>query len=335
MRAVFVAIFMLFGLTSLAQACPSWNYYGQSFAFSGAQLSQPRSFSVIAGGQNELRSCGFQNIGYVTTPPDFSFTLSGLSAPSVSFAVTSACDSVLLINAANASWFFDDDSNGNLDPRLTLSGTQNLGGRVDVWVGSYSGQYCNATLTLQGVGATPSAPGGYSTSGAAPGGYAPAAPSRPNQSGQSVGTLSPGASASTNCPSYAYTGTSYNFSGADLYSPRGFNVTAAGSANIARCPSVQPVNDRGPGFFSAAPAYSFNLSNMNQYRLIVDVVSQCDATMLINTGTGQWFYDDDDNGNLDPRIDLSNPPNGRLDVWVGTYNGGSCSARLNLQTFYR
>ncbi len=320
MRSIICAILILVGMGSIASACPSWNYTGQTYTFSGQQLSQPRNFSVVAGGQNALLSCGFQNAGYVTTPPDFSFGLNGLAASGVTFSVVSGCDAVLLVNTATTTWFFDDDSNGNLDPRLTISGGQHLNGRVDVWVGSYNGQYCNATLTLQAQG------------GAAPG-YAPAAP---NQSGQSAGAGNSGyTSSANNCPTFALIGTTYNFTGAQLYRQQAFDVTAGGGANITRCPNVQPVNDRGPGYFATAPQYSFNLSGMGQYRLVLAVVSQCDATMLINTGTGQWFYDDDDNGNLDPRIDLSNPPDGRLDVWVGTYGGGTCGGRLTVETFYR
>jgi hypothetical protein len=55
----------------------------------------------------------------------------------------------LLINTAEGSWFFDDDSNGNFDPLLELSSAGLLDGRVDVWVGTFDGQYCNATLSLE------------------------------------------------------------------------------------------------------------------------------------------------------------------------------------------
>ena len=49
------------------------------------------------------------------------------------------------------------------------------------------------------------------------------------------------------------------------------------------------------------------------------------------------IYDDDDNTNSpgDPRISLTRPANGRIDIWVGTYDGSVCDATLNLETFYR
>lgn len=330
MRILLSSILILIGLASAGAACPNWNYTGQTYVYGGAQLLHPQSFSVTAGGQNALRSCGFSHIGYTTTPPDFSFVLSGMEQYSLNLGVTSQCDSVLLVNTANTTWFFDDDSNGNLDPRLSISGAQHLSGRVDVWVGSYNGQYCNATLTVQALGR----------------GYAPA-PSADPGPGSGLGNVGnfaptpvPGAGsgyggAQTACPTYSQAGTTYSYSGAQLYTPQYFNVTAGGTASLSRCPAIQLMNDHGPGYFSTVPAFSFNLSGMRPYRLVVAVSSACDATLLINTGAGQWFYDDDDNGNLDPRISLVQPPNGRLDVWVGTYNGGSCQGQLNLETFYR
>ena len=55
--------------------------------------------------------------------------------------------------------------------------------------------------------------------------------------------------------------------------------------------------------------------------------------LLINTGSANWYYDDDDNGNMDPKITLTYPSDGYLDVWVGTYDGQYCDATLRLETF--
>ena len=33
------------------------------------------------------------------------------------------------------------------------------------------------------------------------------------------------------------------------------------------------------------------------------------------------WNDDDDNGNLDPKIVLTRPVDGRIDVWIGTFDG--------------
>jgi hypothetical protein len=67
----------------------------------------------------------------------------------------------------------------------------------------------------------------------------------------------------------------------------------------------------------------------------VRVVSECDAALLINTASANWYYDDDDNGDLDPKIVLTRPANGRIDIWIGTYDGEFCNAQLQLETFDR
>lgn len=68
---------------------------------------------------------------------------------------------------------------------------------------------------------------------------------------------------------------------------------------------------------------------------MISVVSRCDSALLINTASGSWYYDDDDNGNLDPRIVLTRPLDGQIDIWVGTYDGDFCDAQLRMETFYR
>lgn len=56
---------------------------------------------------------------------------------------------------------------------------------------------------------------------------------------------------------------------------------------------------------------------MAAYELHIRVVSECDAALLINTASATWYYDDDDNGNLDPRIILTNPQDGPIHMTDG------------------
>ena len=138
------------------------------------------------------------------------------------------------------------------------------------------------------------------------------------------------------CPDFnAAPQVSYQASGQQLYTPRAFDVVAGGDNYIWDCPNVRPGTDTGAGYFPTAPDFSFQLSNMNPYRLELRVVSECDAALLINTASANWYYDDDDNGNLDPKITLTRPANGRVDIWIGTYDGEFCNARLELETFDR
>ena len=138
------------------------------------------------------------------------------------------------------------------------------------------------------------------------------------------------------CPNYNMApGESYNASGTQLRQRKGFSVVAGGDTHVGNCPNVRPRTDFGAGYFPAAPDFSFNLSNMSGLRLVVSVVSECDSALLINTASANWYYDDDDNGNLDAKIVLTRPANGRIDVWIGTYDGEYCNARLDLETFSR
>ena len=83
--------------------------------------------------------------------PDFSFYTSGMSGYGrLEIEVTqAACDTILLVNSANASWFYDDDSAGYPNPRINLYGTANTQGRIDVWVGTYGTSNCSATLEME------------------------------------------------------------------------------------------------------------------------------------------------------------------------------------------
>ncbi len=47
-----------------------------------------------------------------------------------------------------------------------------------------------------------------------------------------------------------------------------------------------------------------------------------DTTMIINDAAGRWWCSDDEGGGLNPMIDISNPPGGQYDIWVGSYSSG-------------
>jgi len=128
---------------------------------------------------------------------------------------------------------------------------------------------------------------------------------------------------------------SYSASGSSFRSPKSFNVVAGGDNYIWNCRNVRPNTDQGAGYFTSPPDFSFNLTGMQGLRLVISAISQCDSALLINTGSATWYYDDDDNGNLDPKIVLTRPANGRIDIWMGTYDGAYCDARLTLETFAR
>jgi hypothetical protein len=59
------------------------------------------------------------------------------------------CDTTLLVRDAFGQWHFDDDGLGNLQPLLNLRDTRALNGRVDVWVGTYGNQSCQASVEFE------------------------------------------------------------------------------------------------------------------------------------------------------------------------------------------
>jgi len=307
-RYLAAAAFGLIAMTTAAAACPTFSQTGASYTYTGDQLYTPQSFGVVAGGQNNIRNCGLPGVnrtGWVTSAPDFTFYLSGMDPYYLVADVVSQCDAVLLVNTANATWMFDDDSNGNLDPRLEIYGSQNLNGRVDVWVGTYNNTYCDATLNMETWYAQAPAP----------------QPQPPAPAPQPAA-----------CPTWANPGQMIYISGQQLYSPTSYQVMAGGTTQISDC----GVN--GWGYANTVPHYSFMLSGMEEYgRLEIEVTSaSCDTTLLVNTPTTTWYFDDDSRGNLQPLLNIPSSAqlNGRLDLWVGTYNGSACPATVELETWY-
>lgn len=142
------------------------------------------------------------------------------------------------------------------------------------------------------------------------------------------------ATAAYACPDPNLYGDTYELHASDLYNPQSVALVAGGDRQIGNC-NLKYGSDRGTGFVTEEPDFSLKLSGMQNYKLAISVVSDCDAILLINTGAVNWYYDDDDNGNYDPMITLSRPSNGWLDIWVGTHNGALCDAVLTLETFKR
>ncbi len=154
MRKVFTAIALFFGMSAAAYACPDPQQWGaESYRVSGSQMRNQIELNVVAGGENYIWNCRHirpgtdRGAGYFTTQPDFTFELTGMNGYQLGIAVVSRCDSALLINTGSGSWFYDDDDNGDLDPRILL--TRPANGYLDVWIGTYDGQYCDATLLLK------------------------------------------------------------------------------------------------------------------------------------------------------------------------------------------
>lgn len=151
MVRILLSLALLLGTGAAAMACPTITQGRASYNTSGDYLYSPRSYNVVAGGNQSLRNCGFNQTGYVISQPDYSFYTSNMGGYGrLEIEVTSAaCDTVLLVNAANGSWYFDDDGAGSLRPRVNLYGMSNTSGRIDVWVGTFGRGTCNAVLEME------------------------------------------------------------------------------------------------------------------------------------------------------------------------------------------
>ncbi len=139
---------------SIAMACPEINLSGTELRFSGEQLYQPRSFSVVAGGDQNISKCGIRNrtdgrpVGFVSRAPDFELRFTG-NGYQLEFRVESDCDSILLVNTGAANWYYDDDDNRDSyqDAKIRLSRASD--GWYDIWIGTNTPGNCNARLILE------------------------------------------------------------------------------------------------------------------------------------------------------------------------------------------
>lgn len=135
--------------STAAIACPNYSLSAAAqYGGSGSFFYQPRSYSIIAGGSTNIDYCGgVPGTGHFMDRPDFRFDTYQMAGYSLHLRVNSRCDAALLVNTSTGSWIFDDDSNGNLDPLIILPNP--VDGYIDVWVGTFDGQYCDAVLELE------------------------------------------------------------------------------------------------------------------------------------------------------------------------------------------
>ena len=120
-------------------ACPSYN---NPTVFGSATI--PANFApdpwvrnVTAGGQVALMDCGFGREGFVVSRPDFRFFYSGTSPTghlTIAIEARSDVDTVLLVNAPDGTWHYNDDYRGT-NSAVTFSNP--MPGQYDVWTGSY------------------------------------------------------------------------------------------------------------------------------------------------------------------------------------------------------
>lgn len=130
-----------------AQACPDYRKNGRQLAYSANELHQAKWHTVVAGGAINLGQCNLApGAGHVGDAPDFTITYAG-DGRALEFRVQSQCDATLLVNDPAADWHYDDDGNGNLDPKLRISSARS--GIYDVWIGTIAENTCQAQLIVE------------------------------------------------------------------------------------------------------------------------------------------------------------------------------------------
>lgn len=137
-----------FSATVAAAGCPDYGQNGASYAFSSSDLYSERRLNVAAGGEIDLSTCGSApGVGHVAEAPDFTIQYQRSGSYNLRLRSQGSCDTVLLVNDADGNWYWDDESGDGPDTQIFLGDPSS--GYIDVWVGTYNDEYCDATLLLE------------------------------------------------------------------------------------------------------------------------------------------------------------------------------------------
>ncbi len=132
--------------------CPSWNVPGDELRYTGTEIYTPRTIQVRAGGATSLTGCDglpFNVSGFADQVPDFTlYTTEMAQFRRLQMSVEATCDTTLLVNTNDAVWHFDTTSGEGATPLLDLTGDNAIEGRIDIWVGTVTGETCDAALEV-------------------------------------------------------------------------------------------------------------------------------------------------------------------------------------------
>ncbi len=98
---------------------------------------------VISGGAIQTEKGGIS--AWISRAPDYRLNYTAGNFPlTIKFVGTG--DTTLLVNTPDGKWVADDDSDGNLNPRLTFLNPRN--GQYDIWVGTVPKKNEKGTLII-------------------------------------------------------------------------------------------------------------------------------------------------------------------------------------------
>lgn len=278
---------------AFAQQCPDWQLNGIPVTTDAETAWVPQQYPTFAGGNIDLSACPtIQGGGRVTAAPTFSITYDARNlGRDLEFRVQSECDTTVLINDATAQWTFNDDADGTLSPRLRLANA--VSGRYDVWVGTFGGQSCQATLIVEafpGAGAVPPTP-----------------PTPP----------------AAVCPDWSLGGAEVNLVNGQSETRQ---VVAGGSVNLFQ----NTCDIQGHGYVAQAPDFTLYFDPQGAVSTLdISANGQCDETLLINDPSTHWVFNDDAS-DLHPRITIGDAVAGRYDIWVGTFGQSTCQSSITI-----
>ncbi|MCW5697824.1 MAG: DUF4339 domain-containing protein [Bauldia sp.] len=166
-QRVAIAALALAALTGGA-AAQNWDLeptFGRAILPDGAM---PHIVDMIAGGPIDIsRSIDPGCAGFVADAPDYRIQYTAGGTP-LTISVEAVADTTLLVNDPGATWYCADDSNGSLNPSITIDAP--LSGQYDIWVGTYSSAIAEAVLIISdgSAGAPPPAVGPAPAAGGPP-----------------------------------------------------------------------------------------------------------------------------------------------------------------------
>jgi hypothetical protein len=135
------------------------------------------------------------------------------------------------------------------------------------------------------------------------------------------------------CPDVGDYGDELFYDSDDLWVERTHSVVAGGETEDSKCGIRTKGGDRVTGYFATAPDFELYYTKTEKFDLRLWVEGTCDTKLLVNTGAGNWFYDDDGGPGTDAQLLIASPSEGLYDIWVGTYDYDYCRSTLRLETF--
>ena len=124
-----------------------------------------------------------------------------------------------------------------------------------------------------------------------------------------------------------------------MVSGRGFappvivRTGVAGSSDATTARSGSSFDPYCVGTFPSHPQHMVKLGGrLDSLRIVVDSMGN-DLTLAVRTPDGAWHCNDDSGDpaySLNPTVELSSPPIGEIEVWVGTYSSYSTGAPYTL-----